>query len=286
MKREIKNSFEIKLEFAPNTKNPFRLFQSYAEIIDGITSINSVITRSVNSDYTKELILEDLEKGSIVGKFIDWITVNEDDTIDNIKDNEAINSYIHESRNETLKFIENKKYKVSELKELKEKLEDIAAKQEIKNTFNYASPGLIDLAKSINQIVNSTKKLNDTEKYTFATSNDMINVDNKSQTIDIEKVEEELTENEIITQKEAYYKIKKPDFLGNTQWEFKHGNTSPKAKISHQAWLDGFLAGKIPVVPGDSLKVLVKQTTKYDKNGYVLFDKFEIVEVLEVIHNN
>ncbi|MGO4821785.1 MULTISPECIES: hypothetical protein [unclassified Flavobacterium] len=50
-------------------------------------------------------------------------------------------------------------------------------------------------------------------------------------------------------------------------------------------WLEDFHQGEVIVVPGDSLKVKIKQNFKYNKNGYLISEKTEIVEVLEIRKN-
>ena len=83
-----------------------------------------------------------------------------------------------------------------------------------------------------------------------------------------------------------FYLIKKPDFLGESAWNFRHGTKSVTVKILHKEWLEKFHSGQVPVVPGDSLNVLVRQTSKYNRNGYLISDNLEIIEVINVIHNN
>jgi hypothetical protein len=50
--------------------------------------------------------------------------------------------------------------------------------------------------------------------------------------------------------------------------------------------LDEFHAGKVIVLPGDSLQVLVRQTSKYNRNGYLISEKLEVIEVKNIIHNS
>ena len=286
MKKCLHSKFEIRLAFERNTENPSRLFKAFAEMIDGINSLDYIIAESVNTKVKSKIVLDDIEKGSLIGRFWNELVVSEDGQIDNSPDNEKIEEYIEESRAESFKFLAERKHTVNDLEKLKEKISEIAVSKDLPETFNYAEPDTLKLADAINKINDSTNKLSETESFELKSPNNEVK-DIKSGTIniDIEDVENALTDNEIINETEVYYLIKKPDFLGDSAWSFKHGNKSVSVKILDQEWLDKFLSGQIPVVPGDSLQVKIKQTSKYNRNGYLIAEKTEIIEVINVIHN-
>jgi hypothetical protein len=219
--------------------------------------------------------------------FWNELIISQDGQIDDTPESEKIEEYIEESRAETLKFIADKKSSVKDLENLKNTISEIASQKELTESFNYAELDLLKLAKSINSINNSTDKLNTNESFELKSENTVVKeIVAGTNKIDIEDVEEALTENEIVNESEMFYLIKKPDFLGDSAWNFKHGTKSVTVKILHQEWLEEFHSGKVPVVPGDSLNVLVRQTSKYNRNGYLISDKLEIIKVISVIHNN
>ena len=287
MEKEFTSKFEIKLDFKRETENPSRLFRSFAEMIEGINNLDYLIAECVNTKVRTNIILDDIEKGSIIGRFWNALVISEDGQIDNSPEKEIIEEFIEESRAETLKFIAENKSSVQDLEQLKVTISKIAEEKELKNTFNYADPDLLKLAETVNAINNSTDKLTTNESFELKSSNKQVKeIKTGTPKIDIEAVEEALTENEIVNETVQYYLIKKPDFLGDSAWGFKHGTKSMTVKILHQDWLDRFQSGKVVVVPGDSLQVLVRQTSKYNRNGYLISEKLEIIEVKDIIHNN
>ena len=287
MKKEFNSKFEIKLDFERETESPSRLFRSFAEMIEGINDLDYLIAGSVNTSVQSKIILDDIEKGSIIGMFWNELIISQDGQIDDTPESEKIEEYIEESRAETLKFIADKKSGVKDLENLKNTISEIASQKELTESFNYAELDLLKLAKSINSINNSTDKLNTNESFELKSENTVVKeIVAGTNKIDIEDVEEALTENEIVNESEMFYLIKKPDFLGDSAWNFKHGTKSVTVKILHQEWLEEFHSGKVLVVPGDSLNVLVRQTSKYNRNGYLISDRLEIIKVISVIHNN
>ncbi|QCD61608.1 hypothetical protein [Tenacibaculum maritimum] len=287
MKKELNNKYEIRLDFKRETENPSRLFRAFAEMIESVNSLDFLIAETVNTSVKSKIVLDDIEKGSIIGRFWSALTINEDSKIDNSPDKKEIEEYIEESRAESLKFISEQKSSVEDLDKLADNLKKIAEEKSLSDSFNYAEPDILKLAKTINKINDSTQELNQDESFELKSNSKTIkNIKSGTDKIDIDAVENALTENEIINETEMIYLIKKPDFLGDSAWSFKHGNKSASIKISHSSWLEEFHSGKIVVVPGDSLKVMVKQTSKYNTNGYLISDKKEIIEVIDVIHNN
>lgn len=285
MKKEIISKYEIKLEFDPKTENPSRLFNSFAELIDSVSQLDTVISKSVNTSVALKIYLDDIEKGSLIAKLWNELAISEDGKIDDLNDPEKVKEFIEEARSESLGFLNEGKSSVEELEELSTSINEIAKSKEIDKTFDYAEPNLIDLANSLNAINNSTNKLSENEKFTFKSEDDQTKeLSSGTPKIDIEAVETALTQEEIRNESELFYKIKKPDFLGDSQWEFKHGNRTVKVKILHEDWLDRFHKGEVVVVPGDSLRVKVLQTSKYNRNGYLISETIEIIEVLDIRH--
>jgi hypothetical protein len=287
MVTEIKSSYEIKLEFDKNTENPSRLFYSFAEMIDSVNKLDIVIARTINSTISSKIVLDDVEKGSIIAKLWNELVISEDGKIDNGEPLGNVKDYVEDSRKAVINFVSNNKSSVEDLEKLSSEIEEIAENKNVSETFNYAEPNLIELAKSINEIKNSTNALNDSEGFILTNEGKEASqiIKNGGEKIDIELVEKHLTKEEFVNVCHAYFKIKKPDFLSDSQWDFKHGSKSVKVKILHQEWLDKFHNGEVVVIPGDSLKVKIKQTNKYNQNGYLISEKVEIIEVLEIKKN-
>lgn len=288
MKKEIRNQYEIKLEFNKNTENPSRLFYSFAEMIDSINELNIVLAKTIDTSVNSKIILEDIEKGSILAKLYDELVIYENGKIENVESKCKIEKYLESSRNATLNFISQDKSTVEDLNILKEELNDIATENKVVDTFNYGEPDILDLAKTINKISSSTQPLSEGEQFVIKSNNvETPNVVTKSTThVNIELLEDSLTKEEFNQDYITYYKIKRPDFLGDSQWDFKYGNRTIKAKITDTEWLEKFKKGEVIVTPGDSLKVKVSQSNKYGANGYLISEKVEIIMVLEVRKND
>jgi hypothetical protein len=80
--------------------------------------------------------------------------------------------------------------------------------------------------------------------------------------------------------------VRKPDYLGDTLWEFRHGRQTIDAHILDENWLNRFRAGREIIVPGSALDCLVEYQYGYDERGDLVSQKHDVVEVKRVINRD
>jgi hypothetical protein len=68
-------------------------------------------------------------------------------------------------------------------------------------------------------------------------------------------------------------KVKRPDYLGESMWDFKLGEHPLQAKI---------LDRNVDVRPGDAIRAKVSHTINYGYGAEVVSERYEVMEVLEV----
>ncbi|MDL1893628.1 hypothetical protein FBQ87_12195 [Sphingobacteriales bacterium CHB3] len=106
---------------------------------------------------------------------------------------------------------------------------------------------------------------------------------NASFSIVPEKIEELLTHEVIDNQSTMILKVKKPDYLGESQWDFRHGTKPLSVKIVDSEWLKNFHDRKYDIRPGDSLRAVVVTKVSYGYDNEVVATHYEISEVKEII---
>jgi len=80
-----------------------------------------------------------------------------------------------------------------------------------------------------------------------------------------------------------YLKVKKPDYLGQSMWEFKYEGKLIQAKIYDSGWLERFQKKTEILGPGDSIRALVEVKVNYDKYGEVIASHYTILDVKEIV---
>ena len=93
-----------------------------------------------------------------------------------------------------------------------------------------------------------------------------------------------LTRDELTNEVQLILKIKKPDYLGDSRWEFRHQHQTIEARILDEEWLAEFRRGNIPLRPRDALRAIVRTQLHYGFDGEVIHSRYEVVRVLDVIH--
>lgn len=100
----------------------------------------------------------------------------------------------------------------------------------------------------------------------------------------IKNLEEEATR-EIVSHRDPkmILVVKRPDYLGASQWEFRYGGKRIVATIKDKEWVARFQARKIDVRPGDALKCEVRIEVGYGYSNNVISQKYHIEKVEKVI---
>ena len=98
-----------------------------------------------------------------------------------------------------------------------------------------------------------------------------------------EQIEDLLTAETIFSTSEMILKIKKPDYLGDSKWEFRHRKEAINARIEDAEWMNRFRNREIALKPGDSIKATVNIEVKYDFDREVTAVNHTITKIIEVI---
>ena len=79
--------------------------------------------------------------------------------------------------------------------------------------------------------------------------------------------------------------VKKPDYLGDSKWDLRHGRRSITTKIEDTAWLRRFQSRSVDVRPGDALRCEVRIDHLYGYDNELLSERYTVIRVLEVLEN-
>lgn len=93
------------------------------------------------------------------------------------------------------------------------------------------------LIRNIENINNALSYLNDNDKAYFETKDQDRASFNLTLNINPKTIEDLLTKEAFSNESITILKIKKPDYLGPSMWDFTHNRKLISAKILHQEWL-------------------------------------------------
>jgi hypothetical protein len=92
-----------------------------------------------------------------------------------------------------------------------------------------------------------------------------------------------LTTRVLKNKNEMILKVKKPDFIGSSMWEFQYEGHTIDAKILDENWLATFQRDGLGIRPGSALRAVVEIEVAYDEENEALPAKYTILNVLEIL---
>jgi len=98
-----------------------------------------------------------------------------------------------------------------------------------------------------------------------------------------ESIEDLLAKEILTSESEMILRVKKPDYLGESMWDMRHGTSIIQVRILDKDWLDKFQNRSIDLRPGDSIRAKVQIANKYDYDGELISTHHNATEILDVI---
>ena len=279
----MKKKFELKIEYSKKDPNPEYIFTLIAQLIEDIKSIDEMLCESLPVRIENNIVLEKVECGSIKLILANILKSIDDEALENLNWQKIIGKYLVASKYKFLKYLEkgNKSPK-SNLEKLQSDIFQKAQKYEISKIKQYSMIPKCKLAENLNKINTTISSLAPDQSIVYRNGNQKINL-RYNDKISKDKLEKESTEHKLKTQNNLILKIKKSDFLGDSQWEFKYNGRPIYAKILDKDWLNAFQNGEIIVKPQDSLDCIVNIETLYDEYNNEISTTHEISKVINVI---
>lgn len=282
---DLTPDFGIEIQFDSKKESAAKAFRTLSEILEALHSIDIDLIGSIDSEIKPITILEDLRKGSIKGWFKNILEKVPDEGLKDLDWKRAVGHYLVKAKYIIIRSLEGKTEITTreEIKSLERDLYELAKDTNVKQITSYTP---IPTAKLVGSIRKVSTALQYAEK-----DNHIIYIAGQKEKADFnlefnfspESIEELLTKEKLSNETEMILKVKKPDYLGESQWDIRHEKIIIYAKISDARWLKKFQERKINVRPGDSLKALVKTTVNYDYNNEVIGTHYEILKVQNVI---
>ena len=281
----MENEYLLRIDFKKGTENPERIFSAMSELIQAFLEIDRSLSHSISTEISSKLILDDIEAGSIIAKVRSALESVDDEALGSLEWKPIVGKYLVQGKHKLVQFLKNKEKIKSkqEIQALREELVALAGETEVLQLPVYQPIPEDRLLKNLQKLGEATTPLLEEDSVFYGGDGEEITL-NKTFKIPQETIEEILTERVLTGTHEMILKIKKPDYLGQSMWEFKHEGRLLPAKIRHAGWLTKFHNQEVMVGPGDSIRAIVEINVSYDRHGEVIGRHYEVLEVLEIIH--
>lgn len=285
MSKDINFDFCLEIDFDKNSPHPERVFNSLSKMIQTFQQIDIDLVSSIDSKIKPVILLEDIEVGSIKAWLRNMIESLDDDGVKNLDWKPFIGQYLLKGKKAIINFLDDKTTITDrkEVEPLKQTLLLLAEETKVMQIPTYSAMSEEKLLNNIRSIAESKNELTTKDKFVYKTSQGEEATFNLDFNITPETIESLVTKNVIENTTEMIVKLRKPDYLGDSKWEFRYSNKTFNANIEDTGWLELFHRGELDIRPGDALRVRVKTTIHYGYDNEVVEIHNIITNVIEII---
>ncbi|KPH06032.1 hypothetical protein AOG23_25100 [Rhizobium acidisoli] len=282
---EPDSDIEIKIDFKEGDGSSARVFEIAADLIRAFEDLDSVLITSVDSSMSTSLILEDVQKSSLRIFLRNVLKQLNDDALKTLDWKPLIGQYLVKAKYISLKWLDRdvQDDQPAGIEDLTETIRRLAEETDVRHLPDYPAINPARLAQSLDEIQRTKEKFREGEALTITLDKTDYSVNLGRIWLPSEHLQDLESDQELSNTVDMVLVIRKPDLLGKSQWQFKHGKRSFSAPIIDKAWLEEFHRGQHPLSPGDALRVRMKHTAKYDERGKLLDATEEIIKVMAVI---
>lgn len=277
--------FYIEIDYQRGKGNPSRVFRAMSDLIDALQSTDQSLIKSIDAKLQPILLLEDVETGSVRAWLKQAIESVDDEGLKKGDWKMVVGTYLVRAKYLIVNFLD-KKTDIKggqEIEGLERALHKLAEETDVKQFPAYEPVSREALVRDIAKINEALTPLNDDDKAILVAGEEKTDF-NLSLHIAPETIEDLITSESIQSTSEMILKVKKPDFLGTSQWEFRHDNRTILAKILDEEWLKRFQDGEVLVKPGDAIRAQVLTDVRYGFDREVVATHHSVTQIIQVIH--
>ncbi|MEH7877000.1 hypothetical protein V7799_04730 [Rhizobium laguerreae] len=282
----VEGDIELKIDFIEDEGSPARVFEIAAQIIRSFEDLDRALITSVDSTISTMLILEDVEKSSLKVVLRNILKQLDDQALKDLDWKPLVGQYLVKAKRIAVEWLDREiEGESAGLEDLTETLQRLAAETDVRHVPDYPRLNPARIAQPLDEFQRAKAKLKPGEGLVITLDRQEYEVDIRSTWLPSEHMSEVKGDRILTNTSDMLLVIKKPDFLGKSQWLFRHGKANFAAPIVDEDWLQQFHKGHHPLSPGDALLVRVRFSHTYSEKGDLIDSDRQIVKVMDVIKN-
>lgn len=281
---QIDTDFAIEIDYIKGEGDPTRVFRSMISMIDACERMDSALLAAIDVRLRPMITLEDLEAHSLKSLLRTLVENIPNDALLHLDPKPLFGQYLLMGKKRIIDWTNDKPTitKVTEIAPLVDELNKLTGQTNVAKLPGFSLVNPKAVLSSMAGISESLAMLNEGDTMMYASRAGNANFNSKFK-LSSEDVENLLTEKSLTSQSTMFLKVKSPDFMGESKWQLKHGSTSLSATIEDKAWLAAYHNGEIPLLPIDTINVVMQTTLKYDNTNELIGARYAILKVLGVL---
>jgi hypothetical protein len=276
--------FGITIEFEPSYGEPSRIFRAMTGLIEACETIDTDLAASISIRVTPVVVLEDVQVSSLTAWLRYILTSVDDDALKHLDWKSAVGAYLVKAKKRFIEFVDRRETveSATEVYRLRGMLQEAAAEAGLTLISLNAPVPAPRVAEDLRLFSEATTPLLPEDSAQFVTPEGGVPI-NTSFRLTSDQIERILTHETTTSHEEMVLMVKKPDFLGDSMWDFRHEGKRIPARVLDTNWLDSFRRGAVALRSGDALRAWVEIQTNIGTDQEVLGTHYRVLRVLEVI---
>ncbi len=279
-----KADFAFYIDFKRGEGSPSRVFSATSEFIKACEKFDRELVKSVDSSIETVLILEDIEAASLKTWLRNLVSSVDDDGLKHLDWKRLVGKYLVDAKYATLQFLDDDSGP-RDLPQLSRRIQQIAAATDVRHLPDYAPPSPRALLAALKDFQHVKETLSEGDRAAYISEDGTVEL-RLSLRMDVDEIEALAVSRSFKSPPTPMIlAVKKPDYLGTSQWDVRLGRRTIQAKILDVAWLNRFQAREVDVRPGDALQCMVEIEHLYGHDNELIAEHYTVITVIDVLQN-
>ena len=262
-----------------------RVFAATRDFVQACEQLDRGLVSSIDSNIEPVMMLEDIGAGSLKTYFRLALNAMDDQALKKGEWQAAVGGFLLAAKYYVLDWMDSGEWTSSTVDSLSRRIQQTAQDTDVKYLPDYAPPQkqvLLDAAQAFQTVKDN---LVDGDGAYVEDNNGVRHTMNMAVKFDVEDVGDLISGEQELGRSNMRLIVKKPDYLGDSQWDFRHGKRALSAKIEDRDWLDRFQNREVSIRPGDALSCSVRIERVYDLDNELHSERFFIEKVNSIIEH-
>lgn len=278
--------FAIRIDFKRGEGNPYRIFQAADSMIRALQKLDKALCAAIDNRIEPIMVLEEIEAGSLRIWLHNILTAVDDDALKKLDWKPAVGKYLVRAKHAYIRWSNKESVEDASLAALGREIMAIARETDVLEIPAYSPPSIQELADATAGIETAKSLLIPEDRITYiAPDEPEIDFDLRISWVPDELLALSIKETVKFENNKLTLIVRRPDYLGTTKWDFRHGRRQISAKIEDISWLRKFQARQTDVRPGDALRCIVTTIHSYGYDNELIKEEFVVTTVIEVMEN-
>jgi len=284
---EPPHDMEVRIAFVKDEGSPSRIFLAATDMIQALEAMDKVLIKSISSEIKPVMMLEDVEVGSLKIILKNVLNKVDDEALKAVDWRPIVGGYLVKAKYLILRWADDGDPSKS-LPDLRKDIQSLASETDVRRLPDYSPVDPSGLMDAVQKVQSSKDKLIEGDAIFF--NGDGTGEEYKldmSVHIDPDEILDIATKvTETTPPMSMILAVKKPDYLGSSKWEMRHGKRAISVRINDERFLQAFQDRKLDVRPKDALKCMVQVEMKYGYDNELISETFVIETVEEVLQDD